>query len=394
MATESDGGLLDALPSRRRAFWWAVAALVAWLFVFVGRRYLGTFALGLFLYYSARPVNDRIEARLGGARRAALVSLLVIVLPFALLLGFVVLAVINALSRFRDVTGGPVYEYLRPYVERAATVESPEQAVAYGRELLSDAAVQGGLDTVLGVVGTLGTVLFHGFILTAFVYFMLRDDDRLATWFEGEMSSDDRTLTNYLRAVDEDLESVYFGQMLTVFVVIVITVVFYFVWNVVVPPAVTIPRPLLLAALTGVATLIPVVGRGVMYTLILGYLVYAAATTDPTLLWYPLVYYILTFFGLDNLVRYFVRPQLAGRDVPASLLLFSYMLGAGIWGWYGVFLAPLLFVLAWEFLRTVFPRLVHGRPLAAERPPPDVATEELQPHDDEAGGTGASSDDG
>jgi predicted PurR-regulated permease PerM len=148
--------------------------------------------------------------------------------------------------------------------------------------------------------------------------------------------------------------------MLTIFAVIAISIVLYVGLNFLAPRGMRIPQPLLFAALTGVATFIPLVGRGVVYTTIAAYLSYVAVTTDPRLLWYPFVFLVVTFWGLDNLVRYGVRPRLAGRDVPASLLLFTYLLGAGIWGWYGIFLAPLLFVLLWEFLLQVFPALVHG----------------------------------
>jgi predicted PurR-regulated permease PerM len=383
MSTRDVGWSLDGLPNRGTAFWWAVAALAAVLLLFVGYRYVGTFALGLFVYYSTRPINDRIEARYGGARRSALVSLLVIVLPYVVVLALVVVAVVNAVAGLQGLVAASLTAALGPYVDAFAAVRTPREAFEYASTALSDATVQGGIDTALAAFGTLGGLLFNTFLIAAFVYFLLRDDARLSAWVTGELLDEDTAFVRYLRAVDEDLESVYYGQMLTIFAVIAISIVLYGALNLVAPPGMDIPQVVLFAALTGIATFIPLVGRGVVYVGIAAYLSFVAVTTDPVLLWYPFVFLVVTFWGLDNLVRYFVRPRLAGRTVPASLLLFTYLLGAGIWGWYGVFLAPLLFVLVWEFLRTVFPALLHGESLTGGAPPTDLPPPSPAPGDEE-----------
>ena len=368
--------------TRQTAFWWAVAALVGLLLLWVGYNYVGTFALGLFVYYATRPVNKRIEARFGGAGRSAMVSLFALVLPFIVILGLVVATLVNAVIGLRSSVSGQFAAFVDPYLDGLTAIQTPQQAVDYVQSLLADATVQSGLDAVLGTVGALGGAVYQTFLIAAFVYFLLRDDSRLAAWVDREITDENSAVSRYLRAVDLDLESVYYGQLLTIFAVIVISIVLYVGLNLLAPPGMDIPQPVLFAAMTGVATFIPLVGRGIIYTIIAAYLSFVAVTTDPVLLWYPLVFLFLTFWGLDNVVRYFVRPRLAGRDVPASLLLFTYLLGGGLWGWYGIFLAPLLFVLSWEFLRVVFPRLVRGEPLDTGGPPTDLPPTEQSTLDD------------
>jgi predicted PurR-regulated permease PerM len=381
MDSESEWSALGGLVTRPTLLWWAAALLAAWLLVFVAHRYVGTFALGLFIYYSTRPVNDLIERRIGGARRSALVSLLAVVLPFAVILALVGLAVVEAAADLSGLAAGPAVRYVEPYIDQVSALRTPEEAAAYAETVLDDTTVQGGIATVQRMARMAGNAVFHGFLIVAFVYFLLRDDHGVAAWFTDEVADADSALGRYLRAVDSDLQSVYYGQMLTIFAVIAISIVLYVGLNFLAPRGMRIPQPLLFAALTGVATFIPLVGRGVVYTTIGAYLSYVAVTTDPRLLWYPFVFLVVTFWGLDNLVRYGVRPRLAGRDVPASLLLFTYLLGAGIWGWYGIFLAPLLFVLLWEFLLQVFPALVHGESPdadAADDPVDDAPAEPVE----------------
>ncbi|MFD1511683.1 AI-2E family transporter [Halomarina rubra] len=382
MSTESERSGYGGHLTPQTAFWWAVAALVGLLLLWVGFVYVGTFALGLFVYYATRPVNKRIERRFGGAKRSALISLFAVVLPFIVILGLVIASVASAVAGARGLISGQLAGFIDPYLDSIAAIQTPQQAVDYFQSLAADATVQGGLDAILGTVGTLGGAVYQTFLIAAFVYFLLRDDSRLAAWFDREVADEDSPVSRYFRAVDLDLESVYYGQLLTIFAVIVISMVLYVGLNLVAPAGMDIPQPVLFAALTGVATFIPLVGRGIVYTIIAAYLSFVAVTTDPVLLWYPLVFLFVTFWGLDNVVRYFVRPRLAGRDVPASLLLFTYLLGGGLWGWYGIFLAPFLFVLSWEFLRTVFPRLVRGEPIETGIPPTDLPTTEQSTLDD------------
>ncbi|WP_101297927.1 hypothetical protein [Halegenticoccus soli] len=57
-------------------------------------------------------------------------------------------------------------------------------------------------------------------------------------------------------------------------------------------------------------------------------------------------------------------------------MLFAYLLGAAIFGWYGVFLGPLVLVVIVDFLRLVFPRLLRGD---LDRPRDDPGTASASP---------------
>ncbi|MFC6836788.1 AI-2E family transporter [Halomarina ordinaria] len=345
---------------RSEAGWWLVAAFVAGMLLLVGYRFVGTLVVGLFAYYAARPVDRRLDRHLGGTK-AAVVTLVVIVVPFLVMLGGLVAAVVQQLQALGLLDVSQYARYVQPYLDVSASLNEPEQLYERARRLWDEPVVQRGLDTVLGVVGTLGSLFLHTTLVLAFVFYLLRDDEDLAAWFNEEVAERGSTLDRYLRSVDEGLSGAYFGQMLTVFVVMLVAAVVYSALNVVSPTGVFIPQPVLLAVLTGLATFVPLIGRGIVYTLVLAVLVVQVVRSGSYVaLWFPGLYYLVTFFGIDSLIRYFVRPYLSGRSLHTGLMLFAYLLGAALFGWYGVFFAPLALVGALEFVRIVFPALLAG----------------------------------
>jgi hypothetical protein len=46
--------------------------------------------------------------------------------------------------------------------------------------------------------------------------------------------------------------------------------------------------------------------------------------------------------------------------IHTGTLMFAYILGPFLFGWYGIFLAPMVLVLVVHFVRIVFPELVDG----------------------------------
>ncbi|WP_164974834.1 AI-2E family transporter [Halegenticoccus tardaugens] len=372
--------------------WWAFAFLLAGVVGFVLYSFVGTAVFGLFVYYVARPVARRIERYVGSSGVAALITILVIVLPFVVVL-IAVLAV--GLGQLGSVRIADLERYVDPFlpnVDVTALPSDPRELFASFQALSGEPTVQLGIQKALEAGGTFANGLFHGFLVLTFVFFALRDDGRLADWFRGTIADEGTTLHGYLAAVDRQLSTVYFGNMLTVFVVMIVAALLYNGLNLVAPPGVSIPIATLLAVITGLATFVPLVGRSAVYAVVGIYLVFVAIRTDPTTLWFPAVFLAVTIGGLDTLIRYFVRPYLSGRSLHTGLVLFAYLLGAALFGWYGVFLGPLILVVVVEFLRSVFPRLLRGelRDEPARTAPPATTNDRDASTDPGAGFDGAS----
>ena len=121
---------------------------------------------------------------------------------------------------------------------------------------------------------------------------------------------------------------------------------------------------LVLGILTGAASLIPIVVGKVIYLPVVGYLGYQALRAGSggaiAFVVGVLVVYVLV---LDILPQTFIQPYIAGRRLDMLVLMFAYVLGPILWGWYGFFLLPIVFITIIELVRIVLPELVRGEPL-------------------------------
>jgi predicted PurR-regulated permease PerM len=337
--------------------------------------FVGTVMLGLFFYYAARPLVSRFNY-VATRGLAAAVALLVVVLPFVVTTFAVVLLGLAQLATVQPEDAAQVVRYLFPGFDIGALPTDPVALVDSIRNRVGDGSIQGGVDFFFGAVGFFTGALFHTLLALALGFFLLRDDVRIAEWFHAEVAKEGTAVDSYLKAVDRDLARVYFANLAIVFVTVIFSAVVYHLLNRVAPPGIAIPQPLFVAVVTGVATLVPLVGRGLVYVVVGGYLSVTAARVDTSLLWFPATYLVVMFLPFDQVIELGLRPRLASRDVHTGAMLFAYVLGVALFGWYGVFYGPFLLVIALEFIRMVLPRLLRGeRPLVVADSDPDSEPE-------------------
>ena len=349
---------------RQRLAWWLIGLV---LLIVVGRfglQFVGTFVFGLFVYYGARPIAERIEDVVGHRGAAATLTVLAIVVPGLALLGYV------GLVAFRELTVALDPALLAAVSERPSMPDAVRQLIRDPRGYLTRldnlGAIRNRLTTGLRQLGVLANGLVHLTLALSMSFFLLRDGDRIDAWFREEVGGEGSVPHAYVSAVDADLQTVYFGNVITVSLVTVLSVVVYNGYNTVVPSAVTLPFPTLLALLTGVATFVPLVVGKIVYVPATAYLGWLAYQDGAGLFWAPLSFLVVAFVFLDLLPQAVLRPIISGRSLHTGLVLFAYVLGAAYFGWYGLFLGPLLVVLAVQFINVVVPELIHGDPLSPE----------------------------
>ena len=349
---------------RQRVAWWLIGLVLLLVVGGFALQFVGTLAFGLFVYYGARPVCERIEDAVGHRGAAATLTLLAIVVPGLGLLGYV------GLVAFQELTVVLDPGLLAALSERASIPQSMQQALrdpmGYATNLDNLDALRTQLTAGLRQVGVVANVLVHLTLALSMSFFLLRDGSRIDAWFREDIGGDGSVPHAYVSAVDADLQTVYFGNVITVSLVTVLAVVVYNGYNAVVPPAVMLPFPTLLALLTGVATFVPLVVGKLVYVPVTGYLGWLAYQDGAELFWAPLSFLVVAFLFLDLLPQAVLRPIISGRSLHTGLVLFAYVLGAAYFGWYGLFLGPLLLVLAVQFLNVVVPELIHGHPLSPE----------------------------
>ena len=350
--------LFDDLD-RGRATWWVAAALLAAVLLYILYTFVGTFVLGFFIYYATRPVYRRLKRRVGPPTVAAMVSLLILALPAILLAAYTMavgLQELDAALTAQDANLGQFEALLAPYLDVSQAVEDPQS-------LLDQPSVQAALSTIAenatSYLGVLGTAFIHLFAVITIAFYLLRDDHRLASWFQRRFADDDGVLAAYTDAVDRDFSNIFFGNILFAFITGVVAALSYNALNAASPPGVGIPYPTLLGMLTGAASLIPVVGIKLVWIPMAGWLAFASFQAETGFL-FVVVFVAVAAVVVDFIPDLLVRPYVSGRDLHLGLVILAYVFGPLLWGWYGLFLGPMVLVFVVHFARLVLPELVAG----------------------------------
>lgn len=355
------------VPTRERAGWWLLVGLLTAILLYVLASVVGAVVLGLFVYYVVRPLHRRL-AGYTNRHAAAAATLVLAAMPLVALLGYVVLAAVRELL---SATGRPVpvHRLLGPLVDAEALSAAQRRVIVTLLDepvrLLADRPPVASrlFDVAATVFGATAFVLFHLFVAVALAYFLLQDGGRLAGWVREHLLGEGTLADAYLRAVDHDLETVYLGNVFTVAMVALLAALAYNGYNYLAPAVVEVPLPTALALATGLASFVPIVVGKLVYVPLTGYLAYAAVEADGGLLVYPLALFGVALLFLDLLPLAVLRPYLSGREIHTGAVMFAYLLGTATFGWYGLFLGPLLLVLVVQAAQLVLPELVHGTAL-------------------------------
>lgn len=372
--------VIDKEGSHSRQAMWALALALGGVLAYVMYSYLGTFVLGLFVYYITRPVHRRLSRQVSTSSLAAVISLLTIALPILLIIGY---AVAVGVSQLGNLVGPQqIDQLLGPLLGGVSTgagsgpgtpnavvsqaINDPQAFTSgFAGGGLSGVAQQGGR-IALAVLGVLGTVFIQLFIVLTLAFYLLRDDHRLAGWARTEILCEGSPADTYFSTVDRDLKTVFFGNILNAMAVAILAVICYVLLNLFAPSGVAVPSPVLVGLLVGVGSLIPVVGMKIVYVPVALIITAAAIAGGATAaLWFPAVFVGVSLFIVDTFPDLLLRPYVSGRDIHTGATIVAYIVGPLLFGWYGLFLGPLLLVAMIHFARIVLPELAHGEPLTA-----------------------------
>lgn len=369
--TVNDGvATFDCPADRSRIAWWVLTAALAGALVLAIYSLVGSVVLGLFLYYGTRPIDRTVRRKVAYPGVAAGITIFLIAIPVLVLIGIVLVVGGRQLA----LQGDLVESLLGPFVDLSAFESDP-----VGRLVAAVRNPAGNLRSIVRTatkyLGLVATMLGNLFVAVLLAFYLLKDGDRIAAWFRSEVDSSGAAHA-YVTAVDRDLETVYFSNVVLVVLIGGLSLVVYHSYNFLAPAAVTIPMPTVLALLTGFASLVPLVVGKIVYLPLVGYLGFVAAGTTPGTLVYPVGLLVLSFVVLDFVPMTFLLPALAGRSTDMGLIMFAYVVGVMLYGWYGLFLGPLLVVLGIQLVRIVFTELIHGEAITpAVRAADDIGSD-------------------
>ncbi|WP_299331379.1 AI-2E family transporter [Haloplanus sp.] len=352
---------------RYRLGWWGFGVALGAALTYVVYSFVGTFVFGVFIYYATRPIYRRVRRVIRQPSLAAAVSLLALTLPAFLLVAYALSIVLNQLRRYAGDGTGLVSTL--PFVDSALIRNVADPATLLELDpteyLTGDgiASALASLGSAADTVAFLGVGAIHLFVMFALAFYLLRDGSRLSRWSVNRFGDNRGLLRSYGEAVDRDFKAIFFGNILNAVFTGTIGVLVYSVLNVYAPAGVAIPAAALVGLLAGVASLVPMVGMKLVYVPVAAYLGVASLLSDPNTLWFVAVFTIVSFVVVDTIPDLLLRPYVSGRSLHVGSLMIAYTLGPLLFGWYGIFLGPMLLVTIIHFSRTVLPELMTADPV-------------------------------
>lgn len=339
--------------------WWALVIVLALILIIIAHAFIGTIVFAVFFYYAMRPVNRRIRRFTNARRFAAITTLFLVFIP---ILAFLTHTFLVGVEGLNTLLTDQVRQAINPYIDISKLTKDPQMVLNLTDQLRQSGSLQGILSTSIGVVLAISNAIIHLSMILAIVYYLLRDGARIAAWFREEVGTDSAAYA-YASAVDRDLESVYFANVIAIVMITLGSIVWYNLYNAVAPAGMTIPAPTLLALLTGIASIIPIVVGKLVYLPITAYLLVLAGQTNGTHWVYPGLFVVVAFLFLDFLPQTFIQPYIAGRKIHVGLMIFAYVFGGLFFGWYGLFLGPIILVFSLQAIRLVVTDLLQGGPV-------------------------------
>ena len=330
---------------------------------YIVQRFVAALTVAVFLYYSTRRFYHRLERFRLPSRIRAVTALSVIAVPLLLLLSSTVILLIVEARRL--IERYPVAKTIGADGWLAGVADLTD--VTFGGMI--SAYRSGEFDPLIGflvdhaalLTSTVSGLLLNLLITVIVTYYLLLDGSKFHDWLLT--FDEDAIVREYLEAADAELEAVLYGNLLNVIAISVIAVATYTGYNVVAPDAVSVPYPTLAGALTGIASLVPVIGMKIVY------LPLAAATAlrpiidnEPGLLLYVVGFLAAVVVVVDTIPDIVLRPYFSGNTTHVGLLMLAYVFGPVVFGFHGLFLAPIVLVLVLTFAHTALPRLLGAEP--------------------------------
>jgi predicted PurR-regulated permease PerM len=291
----------------------------ALLVIYLLRPLIPAFCLALVLIYVTAPLTNFFQKYMKKRFLSTSASFSVIILSFIVLTLILLGEVISEASQLP--------EYLQSQ-EFFTDLNLFERIVDSG--LLKNLLTEGGLKLIVNVAVQMGNALiqlFFGLVISFFV-----------VWKEVKIPVKDEKVNEVLSIIDRGIKSVVLSLLLTAIVAGLISIPIYYIFD--------LPYPLLLAALTGFLTLLPVIGAWLLYIPITGYLLFARGFSE------SLIFLVLCAIFISTVPDIVVRP-IAGktREVGAIPMLIGFTSGLMVFGISGIVLGPLIVIAAMAFWR-------------------------------------------
>lgn len=355
---------VDIIQDSEKAVLVGLGTLLAIIMLWVFTSFIGAFVVALFFYYSARPIHHRLQKRLNNSI-SAICSLLCLFVPvFVLLLYVLSIGVREFIYLFNNLKSNQFKEIISPYVnyQLLIDIQNSVASAQYG-ELLSNQGpsfISQTSGVIFDYFGLIGTFLIQSFIIVIVSYYLLKDGEQLVKKLIAKIEPS-TTVKEFLIKVDSDFQTIFFGNLLNALLTSSIGIFSFLLLEMHFAPSesLTIGYPVLIGLLCGLGSLIPVIGMKIVYFPVTAYLLFKSVITADVSFSYPIFFFIVSAIIVDGIPDLVIRPYISSGDLHLGLIMLSYIIGPLLFGWYGLFLGPIIVVVLTHFCSLIIPYILN-----------------------------------
>ncbi len=340
-----------------------IALLLYILFnvLFILSPFLQPIFWGSLLAFAFYPIHSKIAGRLHKTPGvAALFSTILILMSFAPLIVLVVYLAAKEAAHLYDwltqwIQNGGAEGFFQkigslPIIRRITThtwFQNVNLRAQFEEWLLSSAGTLGNFAVKNATLLTKNIISgFINFFLTFFLlFFFLRDGKKVTDFIYEITPLDEESKTEIFQQLSDTFSATIRGQLFTGLAqAAVLGLVFW---------ALGLPLPVFFAAVTFIAAMIPVFGAATVWV---PFVLYLCLTQDFGRCTALLLSGLFGISGIDNVLK----PLLIGHKtkLPYSLLFLSILGGLQVYGFIGVFLAPVVLSLFFVLVRIFRQRFI------------------------------------
>lgn len=294
---------------------------------------LGAITIYILLRRQMKFLTEKKKIRKGFA---AMLLLLETVLVFLIPLSIIVMIAVENIS---DINLNP-QELIDPIEKLAVLIHEQTGYNPLKTENLS---------ALLGLLPKVGQYMMNGisslainiFVLVFVLYFMLIGREKIEQYIYDILPFNEGNKKELLREINLMVTSNALGIPLLAFIQGSIALIGYYIFGV--------PNALMFAIITGFATVIPIVGTGLVWVPLAVFLVAKGDWPNAIGL---VCYGALVVAQIDNLIRLLLQKKMA--DIHPLITVFGVIIGLPLFGFMGIIFGPLLlstFVLCFNIFK-------------------------------------------
>jgi predicted PurR-regulated permease PerM len=229
-------------PSRTQVGWGALGIILGITVVLILYEFIGTLAFAVFVYYAIRPIYQRFIDRFEHPDIAATLTIVLVVGPMLLVLTYTLLIGLHELRHFFQSVDLTQYDTILDTY--------PNISILYNNQSVTNILFHHPLKLleldlwhlliqyrrrILVYLETIANILLRLFLLFSFTFYLLRDDHKIAAWLRDSFEDRHGMINEYMSGVDEDLRTLYFGNLVHVLVIALFAFVIYQLINISTP---------------------------------------------------------------------------------------------------------------------------------------------------------------